>query len=91
LSSLGFSEKQISLISRWKPTILALLEENLKRHVDFLVKSAGLTFDDLVKDPTLFEYSLEKRVIPRYRVIEELKSMQVLKTNMQLPSIVKLT
>jgi hypothetical protein len=62
--------------------ILGLSEEKLKRHVDFLVNSVGLPLDDLVKYPTLFTCSLEKRIIPRYRVMEALKSMQVLKTEM---------
>jgi mTERF domain-containing protein len=91
LSSLGFSEKQVSQISRRKPTILALSEEKLKRHVDFLVNSVGLPLDDVAKYVCLFTCSLEKRIIPRYRVMEALKSMQVLKTGMSFPNIINLS
>jgi len=87
LSSLGFSEKQISQISRRKPMILGLSEENLRRHVDFLVNSVGLPLDDLVKYATLPSLSLEKRIIPRYRVMEALKSMQEWKKEMISPRI----
>jgi mTERF domain-containing protein len=87
LNSLGFSEKQVSeLLRRW-PLIVGLSEENVKHHMDFLVKSAGFPLDYLVTYAPLFGYSLEKRIIPRYRVMEALKSMQVLKTEVISPSI----
>jgi hypothetical protein len=44
----------------------------MKRNVDFVVNSVGLPLADLVKYPNLFDYSLEKRIIPRYRVMEAL-------------------
>jgi mTERF domain-containing protein len=91
LISLGFSENQVSEMSRRHPMILGLTEENLKCHVDFLVKSAGLTFADLVKHPTMFRSSLEKRLIPRHRVIESLKSMQMWKTEVYFPKIARLS
>jgi mTERF domain-containing protein len=77
LRSLGFSENQISDIWRKKPTSLGVTEEKMKRNVDFVVKTAGIPLVDLVKYPNLFEYSVETRMIPRYRVMEALKSMQV--------------
>jgi mTERF domain-containing protein len=82
-----FSEKQVSeLLRRW-PLILGYSEENVKHHVDFLVKSVGFPLDCLVKYPSLFGCSLEKRIIPRYRVMEALKSRQVLKTELIGPNI----
>jgi mTERF domain-containing protein len=77
LRSLGFSENQISDIWRKKPSSLRITEEKIKRNVDFAVKTAGIPLADLVKYPNLFEYSVETRMIPRYRVMEALKSMQV--------------
>jgi hypothetical protein len=56
--------------------ILGFSEENLRRDVDFLVNYVGLPLDDLVKYAILPSLSLEKRIIPRYRVMEALKSMQ---------------
>jgi len=91
LRSVGFSEKQIPEISRRSPSILAYSEEDLKRHLDFLVKSAGYTVADLLKYPDLLGYSLEKRIIPRYRVMEALKTMQVLNTEMICPRYFQLT
>jgi len=71
--------------------ILGFREESLKRRVDFLIKSAGLTLADFAKDLVMFGYSSEKRVIPRYRVTEALKSMRVLETNMHLRQILRMT
>jgi len=91
LRSLGFSEKQILEISRKTPLILGCSEENLKHHVDFVVNSLGLPLADLVKDATLFTYSVEKRMIPRYRVLEALKSMKMLRTKMRWPNVFHLS
>lgn len=49
----------------------------MKHNVDFLVKSVGFPLSKFLIYPSLFSYSLEKRIIPRYRVMEALKSMQV--------------
>jgi len=89
LRNLGFSEKQISGLSRANPQILKISEEKMKRIVDFVVNSVGLPLADLVKYRKLFDYSLDKRLIPRYRVMEALKSMQVqeLKREKSLPEV----
>jgi mTERF domain-containing protein len=91
LTGLGFSEYQISFILRRQPMILGLSEEKVKRNVDFLVNSAGLPLDDFVKYPLLFSRSLEKNIIPRFRVMEALKSMHLLNTEMSFIFLVKLT
>jgi len=92
LISLGFSGKQISDILMKRPTTLGLSEEKMKRSVDFLVKTVGLSLDDFVKNPFMFAYNLETRIRPRYRVMETLRSMQVQvsKREMSFPNIVNL-
>lgn len=77
LSNLGFSEKQISHLLKRRPSILQLSEEKMKRNVDFMIKNFGVPLAEFVKYPDLFENSLETRMIPRYRVMEVLRSMQV--------------
>jgi len=91
LSSLGFSEKQIYKLSYQMPGILSVSEEKLKRIVDFLVKSQGLPLDYIVRYSILLTCSLETRIIPRYRVMEALKSMQLLKRERISPHFVKYT
>lgn len=93
LSSLGFSEQQILYLTSQRPMTLTLSEEKLKRNVDFLVKTVGLQLADIVKHPDLFGNSLERRIIPRYIVLEAMKSkqVQVPKRGMHFPKIISLT
>jgi mTERF domain-containing protein len=93
LSSLGFSEKQISDLIRRNPVVVCLSEEKLKCNVDFIVKTVGLPLADIEKYPCLLDCSLETRMIPRYRVLEALKSMQVhlSKRGICFPKIIQLT
>jgi len=93
LSSLGFSKQQVLYLASRRPLILTLSEEKLKRNVDFLVKTVGLPLADIAKYPDLFANSLETRMIPRYRVLEAIKSMQVQasKRGMCFPKIIGLT
>lgn len=93
LSSLGFSEQQILYLVRRRPMVLALSEEKLKRNVDFLVKTVRLELTDIVKFPDLFANSLERRMIPRYIVLEAMKfkQLQVSKRERCFPVIIQLT
>lgn len=93
LRCLGFSEKQISGLSSRAPQVLSLSVEKLKRNFDFMVNSAGLPLDDFVKYHFLFTSSLERRIVPRYKVMETLKSMQMqeFKKDIYLPTVFYLT
>lgn len=77
LKSLGFSEEQISELSSRDPRFLGISEEKMRTFVDFMVNYVELPLADLVKFPLLWSFSLEKRIIPRFRVMEELTSGQV--------------
>jgi len=74
---------------RRQPQLLSHSLEKLKCNVDFMVKSTGLSLDDLVKYPALPLFSLEKRIIPRYKLMNVLKSMEVpeFKREIYLPTI----
>lgn len=93
LSSLGFSEQQILSIARQMPMILTLSEEKLKRNVDFLLNTARLQLADIVKYPNLLANSLERRLIPRYMVLEAMKfkQLQVSKKERRFPVILAST
>jgi len=47
--------------------------------------------DDIVKYPSLLGYSLETRIIPRYRVLKALMSKKISNRRMNFPYIVYLT
>jgi len=91
LISLGFSENEVSDLCRKRPSILCQNEEKVKRNVDFVVNIVGLPLADLVKYPNLFGYRVETRMIPRYRVMEALKSMHVQVPKKKEASIFMLT
>lgn len=61
--------------------------------MDFLVKTVGFPLADLVKYPALFSYSFEGRMLPRYRILEAVKSaqVQVLKRRHCFPTVVQWT
>lgn len=57
--------------------ILRFSEENLQSILEFMVNSVELPLPDLVKYPLLLTYNFEKRIIPRFRVMEALASTPV--------------
>lgn len=57
--------------------------------MDIFVNSVGFPLADLVKYLHLVGYNLEMRMIPRYRLMDALKSMQVLKTERSFPQVRK--
>jgi hypothetical protein len=70
-------EKQNPRLMVWDSQFMWFLEEKLKRNVDFVAKFMGLPMPDFVKYPNWLTFNLEKRIIPRSKVMEELTSMQM--------------
>ncbi|GJN00262.1 hypothetical protein PR202_ga17680 [Eleusine coracana subsp. coracana] len=68
------------------PSILGLSEEHIRRKVQFLISEAGLEPKCMVKSPSLLGYSLEKRLVPRYRVMKILQAKGLLNGNVTLYS-----
>ena len=93
MSSLGFYENQASELLRKRTSIIGLTEEKIKLKVDFLVKTVGLPLIDLIRYLGLFGLSLETMMVPRYRVLKEMESMQVQvsKRRFSFPNIFRLT
>eukprot|EP01018_Ginkgo_biloba_P022643 Gb_26176 [translate_table: standard] len=90
LKNVGFSEEAALELCKRMPGVLGLSEEKVKRNVDFVVKSVGLPISIIVKYPILLTCSLETRIMPRYKVVEALKSMKLLKREKIFPQIVML-
>ena len=61
--------------------------------MDFLVKTVGLPLIDLIRYLGLFRLSLEIMMVPQYRVLNAMKSMQVqvYKRRFSFPNIFRLT
>ncbi|CAL9122751.1 unnamed protein product [Musa acuminata var. zebrina] len=69
----GWSESEFSSAVRKNPTFLGISLDMLRRKVDFFINVVGYTTSFIASHPTILLYSLQKRVIPRFRVTEMLK------------------
>ncbi|KAG6508235.1 hypothetical protein ZIOFF_033608 [Zingiber officinale] len=68
LSGLGLSESDFFTAIRKKPTLLNISQPNMRRKIEFFIKEVGYQPSFVVQQPLLLLFSLEKRVIPRFRV-----------------------
>ncbi|CAA0823568.1 Mitochondrial transcription termination factor family protein [Striga hermonthica] len=84
---LGFTRDECDLIFVKSPILFKKSEEKLKRKVEFFTRTVGVDRSMLVGSPTLLTFSVEKRVIPRLRVMEIVKSRGLLEKE---PSVVTL-
>ncbi|CAL5037611.1 unnamed protein product [Urochloa decumbens] len=63
-STLGCHESEVSTAVSKMPSILGISEERLHRKIQFLIKEVGLEPQYILQRPSLFAYSLEKRLVP---------------------------
>ncbi|KAG4166684.1 hypothetical protein ERO13_A13G148100v2 [Gossypium hirsutum] len=79
LKSCGFSENDCATMFRKAPGLFRVSEEKLKLGIEFFINAAKFNKDIVASNPFLLMYSLEDRVIPRYRVMQIIKSKMLLK------------
>ncbi|WOL08656.1 transcription termination factor MTERF15, mitochondrial-like isoform X1 [Canna indica] len=70
----GWSESDFASAFVKAPNIVCSSQEALQRKMDFLIKEVGCTPSYIAHHPHILLLSLEKRIIPRFRVLEMLKS-----------------
>ncbi|WCJ18873.1 Mitochondrial transcription termination factor family protein [Euphorbia peplus] len=76
---LGFSEKNITHAFAVAPRALAVSERKIKEVTQLLLSVDGLVISDIVCNPILLCYSVEKRFKPRLRVLKALQTKNLLK------------
>ncbi|XP_074571010.1 transcription termination factor MTERF8, chloroplastic-like [Curcuma longa] len=74
MNSFGWSKSDFGTAIKKYPKFASLSIESLQRKMEFLVKDVGIAPLDIAYHPTSLGLSLEKRLIPRFRVMEILKS-----------------
>nr|CAB3470070.1 unnamed protein product [Digitaria exilis] len=79
--TLGCSDSEVSIAVSKCPYILGLTEENLLRKIEFLINEVRLEPQYIVKNPTLFTFNLEKRLISRYHVMKVLQEKGLLSSD----------
>ncbi|XP_074306353.1 transcription termination factor MTERF8, chloroplastic-like [Silene latifolia] len=83
--SYGFNDEDVLTLARKNPYALLVTESKLRNGLDFFMKEAGYLPSVIASVPSILTYSLEKRVIPRYRVWKGLKERGIQKvTNKKL-------
>ncbi|URE49642.1 mTERF family protein [Musa troglodytarum] len=73
MRSFGWSESEFSSAVRKTPTFLWISLDMMRRKVEFFIYVVGYTPSLIADKSDLLLYSLQKRVIPRFRVTEMLK------------------
>ncbi|XP_054820667.1 uncharacterized protein LOC129319595 [Prosopis cineraria] len=86
IQSCGFSKQETMQMLRKAPSLLHRSEKNLKFGIQACLGKIMLPKSLLVKNPVILTLSLEKRVIPRWRVLQLLISKELHKKN---PSFLK--
>ncbi|CAL9122857.1 unnamed protein product [Musa acuminata var. zebrina] len=74
MRSFGWSESEFSSAVRKAPTFLCISLDMLRRKVEFFINVVGYTPSFIASHPNLLLLSLQKTVIPRFRVLEMLNT-----------------
>lgn len=84
LKKWGWSEDEILVAFRNQPNLMLRSREKLNAVMGFWVGKLGWDHSALIASPTLFSYSLEKRVVPRALVVQYLLSKGLVKKSASL-------
>ncbi|XWS41492.1 hypothetical protein CRYUN_Cryun17cG0086400 [Craigia yunnanensis] len=91
LKSYGFSDSDCVDMFRKTPGVFRVSGEKMKLGIEFYINVVKFDKNVLVSRPFLLMSSLEDRVIPRYRVLQIIKSKKLLKTNLSFLYILDFT
>ncbi|KAI8536108.1 hypothetical protein RHMOL_Rhmol10G0230700 [Rhododendron molle] len=89
--SFGFSMDECMDMFRRAPNIFRTSEDKLKFKIDFFLNEIKLDRCALISWPIYLTYSIEKRVIPRYRVLQVIKSKRLLQKGPSFLSVLSLS
>ncbi|KAK7348229.1 hypothetical protein VNO80_22779 [Phaseolus coccineus] len=84
LKKWGWSEDDIFVAFKNQPNLMLRSKEKLNAVMEFWVGRLGWDHSTLIASPTLFSYSLEKRVVPRALVVQYLLSKGLVKKGASL-------
>lgn len=87
----GFSDDQILLVFRSQPLCMDSSEKKITRTMDFLINKMKWHTSDVVRWPTILRYSLEKRIIPRCKVIKVLIASGLVQEDISFGSFISIS
>ncbi|CAL9124019.1 unnamed protein product [Musa acuminata var. zebrina] len=91
LMNFGFSLQDIIAVFRKHPTIWYLSKKNICHKMTFLMKEAGCELTYIISHPVILAYSLEKRLKPRYAILNFLEQNKLLDKVYSLMSMIMLS
>ncbi|XP_008809526.2 transcription termination factor MTERF6, chloroplastic/mitochondrial-like [Phoenix dactylifera] len=91
MKSLGWSDSEFLAACQKAPAFLSNSEKAIQKKMGFLVKEAGCEPSYVARRPELLMMSLEKRLVPRYHVMEMMKSKGLHGGAFQLATIMQLS
>ncbi|PON67934.1 Mitochodrial transcription termination factor [Parasponia andersonii] len=89
--SFGFSEGECLEMFRRAPVLFRTSKEKLKFGIDFFLNTVEFKKSVLINSPWLLMSSMEKRVIPRYKVLQVLKLRRVFKKEPSFYNVLQCT
>ncbi|XP_027116979.2 transcription termination factor MTERF8, chloroplastic-like [Coffea arabica] len=87
----GVSDDEILLVFRSQPLCMDCSEQKIMRTMDFLVNQMKWQPAAVVRWPTVLRYSLEKRIMPRCRVIKALIANSLVEENISFGSFISIS
>ncbi|KAK2991208.1 hypothetical protein RJ640_028106 [Escallonia rubra] len=84
LMSFGWTESEFDSAFEAQPILMLLSEKKIRDMMDFFVNKIGLKASDVARCPNVVLTSLEKRIIPRYSVLQGLMSKGLIKENFNM-------
>ncbi|XP_059623672.1 uncharacterized protein LOC132266716 isoform X2 [Cornus florida] len=82
--SFGWSESTFNSAFKLEPRFMLSSEKKIREVIDFLVNKAGLKASEISKCPSLFRFSLERRFIPRWSVLQVLMSKGLIRKDVDV-------
>ncbi|XP_023552360.1 uncharacterized protein LOC111810052 isoform X2 [Cucurbita pepo subsp. pepo] len=87
ICSFGITEKECMRMFTSAPVLIRTSGGKLKRGLEFFMNEAEVSRSDIVRKPTCLMHAMEGRVLPRYRVLQVVKSKRLLMKHPQLIDI----
>ncbi|KAI5057867.1 hypothetical protein GOP47_0027882 [Adiantum capillus-veneris] len=90
LKTLGLTHEEATFMVRKMPCVLSQHEEKVKRKYEFYRYTTKLSLEYMMNSSALFTCSLEKRVLPRWAILQDLKERGLLKKPVSFAATVAL-
>ncbi|XP_059439091.1 transcription termination factor MTERF15, mitochondrial-like [Corylus avellana] len=84
----GWSKDMALSAFKRYPNCMVLSEEKITKAMDFLMNKMGLPSANIARNPKVLFYSLEKRIMPRFSVIQILQAKGLVKNDLSSGSII---